>query len=116
MESLLAYVEPIRASGAKVAVGTVLPQYHASSPDYNRRFNARRAEVNQALRSLVGSRIDAVIDYAADPEMGSDAAAMNTALYSDGVHPTDGCGMGCGGQGKLAAVYLPVVDALLKHD
>ena len=61
----------------------------------------------------MGVHIDAVIDFAADPVMGPDSAAQDKTLYHDGLHPTDGCGMGCGGQGKLAAIYTPVVDRLL---
>jgi hypothetical protein len=47
--------------------------------------------------------------------MGPDGAAMNTGLYQDGVHPTDGCGLSCGGQGRLAAIYGPAVDVLLSR-
>jgi lysophospholipase L1-like esterase len=116
LESLFAYVDPLRASGIKVAVGTILPQHIPGNSQYNQLFNARRAEVNNALRAKVGARIDAVIDFAADPEMGPDSAAINSSLYRDGVHPTDGCGIGCGGQGKLARVYIPVVDDLLTDE
>lgn len=113
LDKLWAYTDTFRARGIKVAVGTVLPQYLPTNPTYNLTFSQRRAAANSAIRQAVGSRIDAVIDFAADPVMGPDEAARNTALYHDGIHPTDGCGMGCGGQGKLAAVYAPVVDRLL---
>lgn len=113
LNNLFAYTDKFRSRGIKVAVGTILPQYIASNPVYNPIFNARRAEVNRGIRAAAGSRIDAVIDFAADPVMGPDEAAKNTSLYHDGVHPTDGCGVGCGGQGKLAAIYTPVVDQLL---
>ena len=113
LTNLFAYTDKFRARGIKVAVGTILPQYIASNPTYNTVFNARRADVNKGIRAAVGGRIDAVIDFASDPTMGPDEAARNTSLYHDGVHPTDGCGLGCGGQGKLASVYTPVVDRLL---
>ena len=111
--SLLSYADTLRAKGYKVALGTILPQYHADNPTYDKIFNSRRAVVNESIRNAVGTHIDAVIDFAADPVMGPDSAAKNTALYRDGTHPTDGCGMGCGGQGKLAVIYAPVVDRLI---
>jgi hypothetical protein len=111
--SLFGYTDTLRAKGYKVALGTILPQYHATNPTYDTIFNGRRVIVNNAIRGAVGTHIDAVIDFAADPVMGPDSAAKNTALYRDGTHPTDGCGMGCGGQGKLAVIYAPVVDRLI---
>jgi hypothetical protein len=111
--SLFGYTDTLRAKGYKVAVATILPQYHPTNPNYDAIFNSRRAIVNNAIRGAVGAHIDAVIDFAADPVMGSDVAARNTALYRDGTHPTDGCGPGCGGQGKLFVIYAPVVDRLI---
>jgi hypothetical protein len=109
-----AYTDALRAKGYKVAVGTVLPQYWPDNPSFEVEFNRRRNdEANPAIRAAVGTHIDAVIDFAADPVMGPDAAARNTALYRDGVHPTDGNQAGTGGQNKLAAIYGPVVDALI---
>jgi len=35
-------------------------------------------------------------------------------VFSDGTHPTDGGGFGIGGQGRIASIYAPVVDAALK--
>jgi hypothetical protein len=111
--SLFGYTDTLRAKGYKVAVATILPQYHSTNPTYDTIFNGRRAIVNNAIRGAVGAHIDAVIDFAADPVMGPDVAARNTALYRDGTHPTDGCGPGCGGQGKLFVIYAPVVDRLI---
>jgi lysophospholipase L1-like esterase len=110
LEKLWTYVAKWKATGARVAVGTVLPQ---CLPGGNAAHTARRPIVNAAIRAAVGTKIDAVIDYAADPVMGPDSAACDTALYYDGLHPTDGGANGVGGQGKLALVYTPVVDALL---
>ena len=112
LNKLWAYTDGFRAKGIKVAVGTILPQYSASNPTYNVTFNTRRAEANKAIRASVGTHVDAVIDFAADPVMGPDSAAQDLNLYKDGIHPTDACGLGCGGQGKLASVYAPVVDRL----
>ena len=115
-----AYTDKMRAKGYKVALGTVLPQCrpNTATNSNNVAFSIEhnlvlRAIVNPLIRTGVGTHIDAVIDYAADPVIGTDAAACNTSLYYDGLHPTDGCGMGCGGQGKLAVIYTAVVDRLL---
>ena len=110
---LFAYSDGLRAKEIKVAVATVLPEYHADNPAYDRTFNARRVEVNEGIRAGVGRHIDAVIDFAADPVMGPNSAAQDKSLYQDGTHPTYACGFGCGGQGKLAAIYAPVMDQLL---
>lgn len=112
LNKLWAYTDSFRAKGIKVAVGTILPQY-SSNATYNVTFSTRRAEANKAIRAAVGTRVDAVIDFAADPVMGPDSAAQDLNLYKDGIHPTDGCGLGCGGQGKLASVYAPAVDRLM---
>lgn len=113
LRNLFAYTDAVRRHGIKVAVATVLPEYHVDNPAFDAIFSRRRVEANAAIRAAVGSHIDAVIDFAADPIMGPDSAAKDLALYRDGTHPTDGCGMGCGGQGKLASVYAPVMDKLL---
>jgi hypothetical protein len=117
LTQLWTYTDALRAKGYKVAVGTVLPR--CGSPDgatFDTEHNRRRNTVaNPGIRAAVGTHIDAVIDYAADPVMGPDSAPCNRALYYDGLHPTDGCGLGCGGQGKLAAVYAPVIDRLLSQ-
>jgi hypothetical protein len=113
LRKLFAYSDELRARGIKVAVATILPEYHPENPAYDAIFSKRRTDANAAIRAAVGTHIDAVIDFAADPVMGPDSAARDVKLYRDGTHPTDGCGVGCGGQGKLAAIYAPVVDRLL---
>lgn len=113
LRKLFTYTDGLRAHGIKVGVATILPEYHAENPQYDSTFSQRRKDANAAIRAAVGSHIDAVIDFAADPVMGPDAAAKDVSLYRDGTHPTDGCGIGCGGQGRLAAIYTPVVDRLL---
>lgn len=113
LRTLFAYSDRLRARGIKVAVATILPEYHPENPTFDAIFSKRRAEANAAIRAAVGTHLDAVIDFAADPVMGPDAAAKDAKLYRDGTHPTDGCGIGCGGQGKLAVIYTPIVDRLL---
>jgi lysophospholipase L1-like esterase len=107
LDALFRYTDSLRATGIKVAVGTVLPQYLASNPAFNTEFSRRRVIANNKIRAAVGSRIDAVIDYAADPVIGQDAAAKDSSLFGDGTHPTEL------GHMKLLAVKTPVIDALL---
>ncbi|WP_198355503.1 SGNH/GDSL hydrolase family protein [Sphingomonas sp. MA1305] len=114
LNALWAYVATVRASGAKVAVGTVLPICVAGFPQYVATHNARRAIVNPAIRQAVGTRIDAVIDFAADPDMGPDTAACDTRWYKDGLHPTDGANDFTGGQGRMARIYSDALDKFIK--
>lgn len=52
-------------------------------------FNTNRNIANPIIRGWATSGlIDGVIDMAADPVMGPDAACNNLSLYSDGTHPT----------------------------
>ena len=114
LNALFAYADRWRATGAKVIVATILPQQIPGKDDYNAEVNRRRAVANPAIRAAIGTHVDAVADYAADPVMGPEAAASDKSLYQDGLHPTDGCGFGCGGQGKLAVVYAAALDRLMK--
>jgi lysophospholipase L1-like esterase len=101
-----AYTDSLRAQGYKVAMGTILPQ-NINGIAYMTEFNRRRPLANAAIRAAVGTHIDAVIDFAADPTIGPDAAAQNKALYPDGLHPS------ASAQATMATVYGPVVDQLL---
>ena len=107
LASLWSYTQTLRATGAKVAVGTILPQCLSSNPTYTVAFNHARQAANAAIRAAKGSQIDGVIDFAADPVIGEDADACNTALYSDGVHPTTA------GQQQMLLTYEPAVGALI---
>ncbi|WP_193752998.1 SGNH/GDSL hydrolase family protein [Sphingomonas endophytica] len=112
LDALWSYVAAVKATGAKVAVGTILPICMPSMPDYDNRHKTRRPVVNAAIRAAVGTKIDAVYDLAADPVMGPDAAACDKTLFKDGLHPTEGAD---GGQGRIAAIYTRVVDKLLGY-
>lgn len=115
LDALFAYVAKWKATGAKVALGTILPQCRPGNPNgINDRVNANRAVVNAAIRAAAGAKIDAVIDYAADPDLGLDAAACNTTWYQDGLHPTDGSSSYAGGQGRMALIYAKTLDQLMK--
>jgi lysophospholipase L1-like esterase len=108
-DGIFAWAAKWRATGAKVYVGTVLAQCQAGNPNNsNTTNNSNRAPINTAIRAGVGTKIDGVIDYAADPIIGTDAAACDTALFSDGVHPT------VDGQAKMALLYGAVVDRAIQ--
>lgn len=83
--AVMSYVANYRSDGAKVVVGTILPQSGATL------HNSRRATFNTLLKAALGTSVDAVADYDSTA-MGPDAAAADTTLYGDGVHPTDGTG------------------------
>lgn len=97
---LTTYIAARRAAGwTHIAVCTVLPRTLSG-------YNARRNILNTTIRSWAGSTVNAVIDFAADATMGPDAAAADTSLYSDGLHPTNA------GQVLLEPIYRAVVNAL----
>lgn len=111
LAGVYAYAAQWRAIGVKVAIGTVLPLQLGSSTSLyaqiTSRHNSRRIVVNAGLRAAVGTKIDAVIDFAADPQIGTDAAASDKMWYQDGIHPTEA------GQQRMSTIYTPVVDRLL---
>ncbi len=99
-----------------VAVGTILPQYRSDNALFTTAFNERRAIINEAIREGAGVWHNAVIDFAADPDMGPDEAAEDLTLYDDDdadgdvatIHPTLALG-----HVYLRDVYTPVVDAMV---
>lgn len=75
----------------------------------NATFNANRAALNTILRSSAWQTtwgIDAVVDFAANATIGTDAAASNTTYFSDGVHPTQA------GNVVMETIFRPVINAL----
>jgi hypothetical protein len=69
-------------------------------------FNVDRNQVNAAIRTWVGLHADAIVDFAADPTMGPDAACLDTTLYQDGLHPTDH------GHSILEPIFAAVINAM----
>ncbi len=108
LNSLWSYTDAWRALGVKVAVGTLLSQCYPNNAVYNNAFNARRAIVNPAIRAAVGTHIDAVIDFAADPVMGGDMSSCDAAYFMDPVHPNPA------GQLRMYNVYLPAVTGFIQ--
>jgi hypothetical protein len=115
LDALWVYTAKWKATGAKVLVGTMLAQCQPNNPNnVNTAMNRNRIPLNDAIRKAIGTKIDAVIDYAADPVMGLDSAPCDLSIWqADGLHPSDGGGLGVGGQGKLAAIYAAAVDKAL---
>lgn len=103
LETLMVYCDARKAVGFKVYLTTLLPQSTATHVN----FNAARAYLNPIMRNAVGTRIDGVIDWAADPIMGTALAGNDTILYSDGIHPTTK------GQALLSMVTRKTLNSLV---
>jgi lysophospholipase L1-like esterase len=71
-------------------------------------FNTKRAIADPALRPFPSEgKCDFVVDWAAHPTWGPDAAAANQTLYPDGTHPSQA------GQSNMEARYFrPVPNSL----
>ncbi len=108
LNSLWSYVGNVKSRGVKVAVGTIMPLCYPTNTLFTSAYNQRRIKVNAALRAAVGTKIDGVIDFAADPEMRDDAdACSQTFFQADGLHPN------FEGQKRMAITYTAAVDALV---
>ena len=108
LSTLFTYTDALRAAGYKVLVATQLP-ISAAMQVYGdltvAQWDAWRAAVKTGLVGAIGTHINGIIDFAADPIMGSQAAVEATTYYQDGVHPTDA------GQALLRTVYTAAVNA-----
>lgn len=87
---LATYLDARRAAGwQKILQSTIMSREAATIGAYSKaQFDTYRASVNSAIRSWVGTRIDAVVDFAADSTMGQNTSSANTTYFADGVHPT----------------------------
>lgn len=86
LDELWAITDPIRARGGHLGIATILPK--GTSVTGAATHNTARATANTQIRSLLGTKFDFLIDFAADATMGPDSAADNASLYGDGLHPT----------------------------
>lgn len=78
-----------RTAGFKVIVATILPRNNIFSGGQNTAgFAADRATVNASIVANWASFADGLVDIGADPIMGPNAAADDSTLYRDSVHPT----------------------------
>jgi hypothetical protein len=98
--SMATYLDARRAAGWIVLLCTVLPKTASGMDTW-------RATVNGIFRSwTAGQHWDHLVDFAADPVMGPDAAASDTTLYADGTHPTSA------GQSNLEAIIRPILNSI----
>lgn len=99
-----AHLDTMRAAGfTKIAIGT-LPDFYPG----NSGFVTWRAAMNTAIRGLYPAKADAIIDFGADPTMGTTGAALDTNLFLDELHPA------ANGHIALERVYAPVINALIE--
>lgn len=98
------YADKVHAAGAKLVWGTA---FHRDCPSFApcAGFDAETAALNAELRAMAGTKIDALIDFAADPRLRSplswQAAPMNEGMLSDA------------GESIMARNAQPVVDAVV---
>jgi lysophospholipase L1-like esterase len=86
----------IASSGKSVRLGI-----STHNPRNDITFNAHRAVADAALRLFPKEgKCDFVVDWAADPIWGPDAAAANQTLYPDGTHASQA------GQNNMEANYF----------
>lgn len=101
LADLASYLDDRYAAGwDKIALGTVPPRADAT-------FNTKRNVVNPVLRTWVGLHCDAIIDFAADPDYGTDAAGSDTSKVGDGTHPTNLM------QAAMETIARPVLNELM---
>jgi len=100
---LAKFQNAIKSSGKLVRLGLSTHNPRNEIP-----FNANRAIADPALRLFPSEgKCDFVVDWAADPTWGPDAAAANQALYPDGTHPSQA------GQSNMEAKYFrPALNSL----
>lgn len=79
-EDLTTYCGLAKATGYRVALGTMLP-----APAVGWGSQTDRDTVNVWIRANYASIADVLVDFAAIPEM---ADTDDTSVYADGVHPT----------------------------
>ena len=78
---LATYLDTLKTNGHTTVVCTVPPSTS------NVAFNPARNTANTTIRTWLGGRVDYLCDWDLT-SMGPDAAAADTTLYSDGIHPT----------------------------
>lgn len=97
------YWNALKTAGAKVAACTILPREDA--PDGGVAFNAARNALNVQIRA--SSVPNAIIDFAANTNIGPDGAASAGVYYqADKVHPN------AAGQAIMMGIAKPVIEAL----
>ena len=96
------YAGNVRAGGGKIIVSTITPNNAWTTAQ-----QTTRDTLNTSIRTNWATFADGFADFAANSTMGPQAAAANTALYIDGLHPT------ALGHSYLAPVAQAAITALL---
>ena len=101
------FVALSQAAGFYVAVDTILPRKDAgwmANPEFER----QRLDYNQLVRAnSIGA--EAVIDIAADPEIGDRSDPATSPHFADALHPRQS------GQERLAKIYAKPLGLLLQY-
>jgi hypothetical protein len=78
----------------KLGIGT-------HNPKADTLHNSNRNVIDPVLRTWPSlGKCDFVVDWGSDPTWGPDAAGFNSALYPDGIHPSQA------GQNNMEALYF----------
>jgi lysophospholipase L1-like esterase len=80
---LASLVSAAKATGYTAVVGTLFP----SSTFYSGKETIRTDYIAAIKANAAGA--DAIVDYTANPVIGTDAAATDTTLYWDNIHRTE---------------------------
>jgi lysophospholipase L1-like esterase len=99
LTAFAALCDKVRATGAKLIVGTLQANIDST-------FNSRRATANATIRTWVGTHADAIMDFGSDSIMGADATASNGTYFQDGTHPTGA------GHALLAPYLVTAINSL----
>lgn len=100
---LTSYVAMAHATGFRVIVATMLPRVSGMSTPKNVEWNSYNALIRAGLAGA-----DALADLQADPTMGPLAAASDTTLYPDSIHPNDT------GYNYLAQIMADAIASVLR--
>ena len=110
------YVAPFRENGTRVLIGTILPSDTAGNTALKAKRDSARLIYAQIMEQAVGDTIDGIFDFGRHPIVGDNSAALNTQLFSDGLHPTwRGANSGIGGHDYLYDVFKMAIDEELRE-
>lgn len=102
---LKAYVDPIRAAGARVVICTLLPK-QVTNVTYSAEFNTIRKQFNEKMKRV--DWIDGIADFGGHPIMGQDSAPFDRTYFeADGQHMT------VAGHTQVLTLYKPAMDKLI---
>lgn len=111
-KNLRSYIRAARASGyTNIGIGTLISKSitPADAPEGNGYFSAGTLPLNENIRDLYNSDLDAdgLIDFGNDPLFNDGIDADNVTYYGDTVHPTQA------GQNVMATIYADAIDQII---